>query len=614
MCGIIAYTGNRKALPILLDGLYRLEYRGYDSAGVSVMDGSGTLQRMRATGRVDKLVSLVSDKKINGMCGVAHTRWATHGAPSQANTHPHVDCMGQVHVVHNGIIENHMRLSEALKREGHIFSSETDTEILAHLVERALTAKHHNALLEDAVADALRHVQGSFGIAVISGTEPGKIVVARRGSPILLGIGEGEFFAASDTAALVRYTRRIVHLDDNELGILTPFGYEVRNLRQKPIAKPIEIVKGPLREVEKGGFDHFMAKEIFESPDVIRNAFRGRLLYADGSVKLEAFDNAEDLFNGIERIVISACGTSFYAGLSGKYMLEELAGIPVEVIYASEFRYASVPLTNHTLVIAVSQSGETADTLEAVREAKRKGALTVGIVNVVGSSIAREAGRGVYNYAGPEIGVASTKAFISQLTVFVLIAVWLGRHRNLSVPGGKEILQELQQLPNKAAQILSHSHAIPSLAEKYAGYQNFLYLGRMYSWPTALEGALKLKEISYAHAEGLPAGEIKHGPIALVTDQFPIVIVAPSDRVYEKIVSNIQELTARNGRIIAVATEGNEEIQRMVDDVIFVPRTLPFLTPILSVIPLQLFAYHVARVRGCDIDKPRNLAKSVTVE
>ncbi len=614
MCGIIAYTGKREALPVLLDGLYRLEYRGYDSAGVAVMDAENKIQCVRAAGRVNELASLASQKTIPGYCGIAHTRWATHGAPSVINAHPHTDCGKNIFVVHNGIIENHMHLTEALKRESHVFSSETDTEVLAHLIERVITAKQGSILLEDAVAEALRHVQGSYGIAVIAKSDPGKIVVSRRGSPLLLGVGDGEFFAASDTAALVRYTRRVVYLDDNELGILTPSGYEVRNLRKKPVTKSIELFTGSLQDVEKGGFDHFMAKEIFESPDVIRNALRGRVLYRDGSVKLDALDNASDEFADIQRIVIVSCGTSYYAGLAGKYMLEELTGIPVEVVYASEFRYAFFPLTKHTLVIAVSQSGETADTLEAMREAKRKGALTLGIVNVVGSSIAREAGRGIYNYAGPEISVASTKAFISQLTVFALISIWLGRQRHMSLEAGQEILRELQQLPNKAARILARSSLIAELAEKFAANNNFLFLGRTHNWPTALEGALKLKEVSYVHAEGLAAGEIKHGPIALITEHFPSIVIAPNDSVYEKMVSTIREIKARHGKVIVIATEGNEEIKKIADETFLIPQTLSMLSPILTVIPLQLFAYHVARARGCDIDKPRNLAKSVTVE
>lgn len=614
MCGIISYAGKRKALPILLEGLYRLEYRGYDSAGVAVVEKNGVVRSVRAVGRVEDLASSLSGVDMHGTVGIAHTRWATHGAPSVANAHPHADCKNSVYVVHNGIIENHAHVRSALLREGHIFSSETDSEVLVHLIERALAGHAKSFFLEDAVSEALRHVEGTFGIAVVSAHDADKLVVARRGSPLLLGIGDGEFFAASDSAALVRHTRRIVYLDDNELGILSPEGYEVRNFRHKPVAKAIETLAGSLSDAQKGQHEHFMAKEIHEAPDVIRNALRGRVLYQDGTVKIGALDTLAQKLVGIERIVIPSCGTSFYAGLAGKYMIEELAGIPTEVVHASEFRYAPPPLGAHTLVVAISQSGETADTLEAVREAKRKHAPTLAIVNVVGSSIARETRMGIYNYAGPEIGVASTKAFISQLTVLSLLAVWLGRQHSLSVSDGRSILEELQCLPQKAEVALAASPHVRDLAEVYAGYENFLYLGRKYNWPTALEGALKLKEISYAHAEGYAAGEMKHGPIALVTDTFPTVVIAPSDSVYEKTTSNIQEIKTRKGKIIAVATEGNTEIEKLANHVLYIPKTLEMLTPILAVIPLQLFAYYVAHKRGCDIDKPRNLAKSVTVE
>ncbi|TSC78327.1 MAG: glucosamine--fructose-6-phosphate aminotransferase (isomerizing) [Parcubacteria group bacterium Gr01-1014_29] len=614
MCGIISYAGKRKALPILLEGLYRLEYRGYDSAGVAVVEKNGVVQSVRAVGRVEDLASSLSGVDMHGTVGIAHTRWATHGAPSVANAHPHADCKNSVFVVHNGIIENHNHVRSALLREGHVFSSETDSEVLAHLIERALAGYRKPFFLEDAVSEALRHVEGTFGIAVVSAHDAGKLVVARRGSPLLLGIGDGEFFAASDSAALVRHTRRIVYLDDNELGILSPQGYEVRNFRHKPVAKAIETLVGSLSDAQKGQYEHFMAKEIHEAPDVIRNALRGRVLYHDGTVKIGALDSLAKKSARIERVVIPSCGTSFYAGLAGKYMIEEFAGIPTEVVHASEFRYAPPPLGAHTLVVAISQSGETADTLEAVREAKRKRAPTLAIVNVVGSSIAREAQMGIYNYAGPEIGVASTKAFISQLTVLSLLAVWLGRQHSLSVSTGRSILEELQYLPQKAAVALAAAPRVRELAEIYGAYDNFLYLGRKYNWPTALEGALKLKEISYAHAEGYAAGEMKHGPIALVTDTFPTVVIAPSDSVYEKTISNIQEIKARRGKIIAVATEGNTEIEKLADHILFIPKTIEMLTPILAVIPLQLFAYYVAHKRGCDIDKPRNLAKSVTVE
>jgi len=614
MCGIISYIGKREALPILLDGLYRLEYRGYDSAGVAVVNHDGNVGHIRTTGRVDELASLLAEHPIQGSFGIAHTRWATHGAPSVANAHPHADCKNSVFVAHNGIIENYAHLRAALEREGHKFASETDSEVLAHLIERALVLVGSAGTLDDAVSEALRHVQGTYGIAVVSSRHPEKLVVARRSSPLLLGIGDGEFFAASDSSALLRHTRRIVYLDDNELAVLTPKGYEVRNIRRKPVTKQVELLTGSPADIEKNGHDHFMEKEIHEAPEVLRNAIRGRVLHAEGTAKLSALDASVEKLSQINHIIFLSQGTSYYAGLVGKYMIEELAGIPAEVVYASEFRYAPPPLNEQTLVVAISQSGETADTLEAIREAKRHHVPTLAIVNVVGSSIAREAGMGIYNYAGPEIGVASTKAFISQLAVLSLVAVWFGRQRNLSVSRGREILEELQQLPHKAEKVLSMASRIHTLADGYASHEHFFFLGRKYNWPVALEGALKLKEISYAHAEGYASGEMKHGPIALITSGFPSVVLAPSDSVYEKSVSTIHELKARGGKVLAVATEGNTEIAKIADDVAHIPQTLEILSPILTVIPLQLFAYFIAKKRGCDIDKPRNLAKSVTVE
>ncbi len=614
MCGIISYIGKQEALPILLDGLRRLEYRGYDSAGVAILDPRGKLRSYRAAGRVADLEESLGQKSIAGTVGIAHTRWATHGKPSVQNAHPHLDCTGTVAVVHNGIIENHAHLREALLREGHVFSSDTDSEVLSHLIERSLSRTKTPPPLAEAVTEALLHVQGTYGIAVTSAHHPDSIVAARRGSPLLIGVGEGAFFAASDSAALVQHTRQIIYLDDNELGILSPQGYEVCNLKRKRVAKPIETVTGTIEEVQKGGFDHFMAKEIHEAPEVIRNALRGRVLFQEGTAKFQALDDASNRLHGISRIIIPSCGTSYYAGIVGKYVIEELAGIPVETVHASEFRYAAPPLDRHALVIAVSQSGETADTLEALREAKRKGAQTLAIVNVVGSTIAREAGMGIYNHAGPEIGVASTKSFISQLAVLVLLGLWFGRWRHVSLLYGRRLLQEFSRLPQKAEQTLAAAPQVAALARVYARHEHFLYLGRKYNWPTALEGALKLKEISYAHAEGYAAGEMKHGPIALIDKAFPSVVIALSDSVYEKSVSSIQEIKARGGNVLAIATEGNKEISSLADHILYVPRTLECLSPMLAVIPLQLFAYYVARERECDIDKPRNLAKSVTVE
>ncbi|TSC70841.1 MAG: glutamine--fructose-6-phosphate transaminase (isomerizing) [Parcubacteria group bacterium Gr01-1014_70] len=614
MCGIISYIGKREALPILLDGLYRLEYRGYDSAGVAVIGNDGVAEHVRTAGRVDELASLLSSKNVSGRLGIAHTRWATHGAPTHANAHPHTDCTQNVFVVHNGIIENHAHVRAALQREGHVFISDTDSEVLAHLIERAHAMLGSLATLEDLVSEALRHVEGTYGLAVAHRLSPEKLVVARRSSPLLLGIGDGEYFAASDSSALLKHTRRIVYLDDNELAVLTPGGYDVRNMRHKSVAKPVELLTSSPEDIEKGGYEHFMLKEIHEASDVLKNAMRGRILYEAGTAKLSALDAAANRLRRVRRILFLSQGTSFYAGLVGKYMMEEIAGIPAEVLYASEFRYAPPPLDEHILVIAISQSGETADTLEAVREAHRHRVSTLAIVNVVGSSIAREAGMGIYNYAGPEIGVASTKAFISQLTVLALVSLWFGRQRSLSLSRGKELLEELQRLPQKAEKILATSSHIRHVAEQHASYDNFLFLGRKYNWPVAMEGALKLKEISYAHAEGYASGEMKHGPIALVTPQLPSIVIAPSDSVYEKSVSNIHELKARGGKVIAVATEGNARIASLADHVMHIPQVTEALSPILSVIPLQLFAYYIAKKRGCDIDKPRNLAKSVTVE
>ena len=613
MCGIIAYIGNKDAYPVLLEGLRRLEYRGYDSAGIAVACAGNAIKRLRVAGRVGELASLVQRNVPFGKTGIAHTRWATHGRPTESNAHPHADCQGEVMVVHNGIIENYSHLKEALVREGHTFSSETDSEVLSHLVERELRSKDVHSL-EEAVANTLHRIRGTFGIAVIFAKEPEKIVIAKKGSPVLLGIGDGAFFAASDGAALVQHTRSIVYLGDEELAILRPDGYEVRNMWHMRVAKPIEILEGTVEDAEKGGFSHFMAKEINEIPEVIRNALRGRILFKEGTAKVSALDDLDIRMQSIDRILLTACGTSYYAGLAGKYMIEECSGLPVEVWYASELRYASHTLTPRTLVVAVSQSGETADTLEALREAKRKNAPTLAIVNVVGSSIAREAGAGIYNHAGPEISVASTKAFVSQLAILALFAVWAGRKRNLSLARGQDILREIQQLPRKVEHIFHSIPMIKTVAQTYANNNNFLYVGRKYSWPVALEGALKLKEITYAHAEGYAAGELKHGPLALVTDSFPCVAIALSDSVYEKSISNIQEIKARGGTVIAIASEGDTTISSHANDVLFIPRTLEMLSPLLAVVPLHLFAYYMACERGRDVDKPRNLAKSVTVE
>ncbi|OGF80639.1 glutamine--fructose-6-phosphate aminotransferase [Candidatus Giovannonibacteria bacterium RIFCSPLOWO2_01_FULL_45_34] len=612
MCGIVGYIGKKNALPIVIDGLKKLEYRGYDSAGVALWDGS-RIRSEKTIGRVLALEAKILRKPWAGNSAIAHTRWATHGKPSDRNAHPHTDCTENIFLVHNGIIENYTELKEALTREGHMFSSETDTEVLAHLVERPFLSGN-NIVLEDAVFEALRHVTGTFGIAAIAKSDPSKIVVARRGSPIILGVGDGEYLVASDASAIVEHTKNVVYLQDNEFAVLTPNSLQIYNLAKKILNKPVDKIDWDVAASQKGGFKHFMKKEIFEEPLSLENVLRGRASEA-GGVKLGGLNNLDGKIKNIKRIVIAACGTSYYSGLAGKYYFEELAKIPASVEYASEFRYGNSAVGKGDAVILISQSGETADTLEALREAKKKGALTLGIVNVVGSTIARESDAGVYNHAGPEIGVASTKAFISQLGALLLMAMHFSKIRQTAPDAYIEkIIRELKQLPSKISKILKKDEDIRSLAKKYLKYKNFLYLGRKYNFPVALEGALKLKEISYRYAEGYAAGEMKHGPIALIDDKFPVVVIATKDLVYDKIVSNIEELKARNGKVLAIATEGDEKIARLADDVIFVPQTMEILSSFLSVIPLQLFAYHTADLLELDVDKPRNLAKSVTVE
>ncbi len=613
MCGIVGYIGKRNALPVVIDGLKALEYRGYDSAGVALWDGV-KIKFEKTIGRVAALEEKMSRKPWKGGSAIAHTRWATHGKPSDRNAHPHFDCTKSIFLVHNGIIENFSELKEALLREGHNFDSDTDTEVLAHLIERPFLTAEKKILLEDAVLEGLRHVNGTFGLAVMSKNDPEKIVVARRGSPIILGIGVGEYIVASDASAVVDITKNVVYLHDNEAAVLTPSGVQIFNLSKKILKKQIDTIDWDIARAQKGGFKHFMQKEIFEGPSALENVLRGRLLDG-GGVKLGGIAQIKETLLSARRILILACGTSYYAGLIGKYYFEELAKIPTACEYASEFRYANPAINSETAVILISQSGETADTLEALREAKRKGALTLGIVNVVGSTIARESDAGIYNHAGPEIGVASTKAFISQLGALAMIALFLGKEKNtVSQVLAEKIVKELKGLPNKMRRILEKDAEIRRLAEKYLKHKNFLYLGRKYQFPVALEGALKLKEISYRHAEGYASGEMKHGPIALIDENFPTVALAAKDPIYEKMLSNIQEIKARSGRVLAIATEGDEKILKLADDVIFIPQTLEMLNPILSVIPLQLFAYHTADLLGLDVDKPRNLAKSVTVE
>jgi len=610
MCGIVAYVGKRPCLEILVEGLKRLEYRGYDSAGVAIQNG-GALKVIKAAGKIRELEGRLKRSHAAGTSGIAHTRWATHGAPTDNNAHPHTDQRGRLALVHNGIIENFQVLKSALETEGHTFRTDTDTEVLAQLIEKY---RGHGLKLEEAVRSALADVEGTYGIAVACADEPGVIVGARMGSPLLVGISDDEYFLASDVAAIVDHTRQVVYLDDGEMAVLSPDGFRTATITAEPVSKVVHEVDWDLTQIEKGGFDHFMLKEIFEQPESVRNSMRGRLLPAEGLARLGGLNMSASEMREIRRIIILACGTSWHAGLIGEYMLEEHARIPVEVEYASEFRYRNPIVDAGTAVLVISQSGETIDTRSAMREAQRKGARALGIVNVVGSTIARESDGGVYIHAGPEIGVASTKAFTSQVTVLSLLTLAFGRQREMSLETGVEIARELTAIPGKIEAILATSDKVRCIAEQYVQHNNFIYLGRGYNFPVALEGALKLKEISYIHAEGYPAAEMKHGPIALIDENMPVVFVCTRDAAYEKVMNNMMEVRARKGRIVAIATEGDDDVKTRADHVLYVPRTLPMLQPMLSVVPLQLLAYHMAVLRDCDVDQPRNLAKSVTVE
>jgi len=608
MCGIVGYIGNKHAVPILLEGLHRLEYRGYDSAGIAVIEG-GELCRVRMQGKVNSLALQLAERPFESTIGMGHTRWATHGKPSEANAHPHANGDATIMVVHNGIIENYQTLREQLSARGYRFSSETDTEVVAHLIEDEYTGD-----LTQAVKRALRKVTGTYGLVVMHAHHPREMVAARRGSPMVLGVGDNEMLLASDVAAFLRLTDRVVYLEDDDIVTLKANTYVIDTLADKPVARETERIEWQAEAVELNGFPHYMLKEIMEQPQTIADSLRGRLLPDEGIARLGGLRHEIDSLLHARRIIITACGTSWHSGLIGEYMLEEFVRTPVEVDYASEFRYRDPVLDHDTVVIAVSQSGETADTMAAVREARQKGCKVYGICNVVGSSIARESDAGVYLHCGPEIGVASTKAFTSQVTVLALMTLFLARMKSMSAVKGREMVKELQAIPNKVAQILQTSESIKSIAEQYLYCRNFLYLGRGYNFPVALEGALKLKEVSYIHAEGYPAAEMKHGPIALIDESMPVVFIAIQDSTYEKVLNNIAEVRARQGRVIAVATQGDKEIRHCVDHVIYVPPTLECLTPILTIIPLQLLAYHMAVIRGCDVDQPRNLAKSVTVE
>jgi len=608
MCGIVGYVGPNLANPVLIEGLRRLEYRGYDSAGIAVMNGNG-LETRKAAGKISRLEEALSSSPVEGNTGIAHTRWATHGAPTECNAHPHVDCKGRVAVVHNGIIENSSVLRKQLEAGGHKFVSETDTETLAHLIEEAF-----HGSLEDAVIDALQEVDGTYGIAVISSDDPDKIVAARKGSPLLLGIGDNEFYVASDASAILAHTRDVVYLDDGDVAVLDRNGYHILDERSRRLSKKVSRIDWDLDQIERGGFDHFMLKEIFEQGASIENTMRGRLLDDEGTSKLGGINLSDEELLQFDNVVITACGTSWHSALIGEHMLEEMARIPVEVEYASEFRYRNPIINDRTLCIVISQSGETADTLAAMREAKNRGAFTYGIVNVVGSSIARESDGGIYVHAGPEIGVASTKAFTCQVIALLLFTLKLARLRNLSVVRGREIIEAMRALPGQIQKILDSAPRIEDLAEEFKDSTNFLYLGRGYNFPTALEGALKLKEISYIHAEGYPAAEMKHGPIALIDDKMPVVFITPHDSVFDKVVSNVQEVKARGARVIAITTGDEPSLDGKIDYELRIPPTIEMLIPVLAVVPLQLLAYYIAVKRGANVDQPRNLAKSVTVE
>ncbi|HVZ40177.1 MAG TPA: glutamine--fructose-6-phosphate transaminase (isomerizing) [Candidatus Kapabacteria bacterium] len=609
MCGIVGYIGPEEALPVLMNGLKRLEYRGYDSAGVATIDGGLTIGKK--VGKVTELEKLIAANPPGGTVGIGHTRWATHGEPNDINAHPHTDQFGEIALIHNGIIENYATIKKTLESDGYVFRTQTDTEVLVQLI-RAFYDKGNS--LERAFRLALKSVVGTYGVAMISTIEPDRIYAARNGSPLAIGIGDGEYILASDASAIVQHTRHVTYLTDGEMAILERDKYTTKTIDDIPVTKEIEEITFDIGELEKGGYEHFMLKEIFEQPDTIRNAMRGRLQRDESTVRLGGLRTVTEKLRDARRIIIVACGTSWHSALVGEYMFEQLAGIPTEVEYASEFRYRDPVIFKDDLVIAISQSGETADTLAALREAKRRGATAIGIVNVVGSTIARETEAGVYAHAGPEIGVASTKAFTSQLMVLALMTVKLARMRRMGAAEGAQILKAFEELPAKIEETLAHAEQVRAIAHTYAGARNFLYLGRGYNFPVALEGALKLKEISYIHAEGYPAAEMKHGPIALIDENMPVVFVVPDDDIYEKVISNIQEVRARSGRVIAIATEGDERIESLAEHVIYVPRTLPFLAPIINVLPLQLLSYYIAVERGCNVDQPRNLAKSVTVE
>lgn len=622
MCGIVAYVGKAEAVPFLVGGLRRLEYRGYDSAGVATLVPGRQFAIAKSTGRIDRLEQRIRGNPPVGKTGIGHTRWATHGAATDANAHPHIGGNGAVAVVHNGVIENYQRLKQRLECEGYVFRSATDTEVIAHLIDSCLKRQSglDGAKLQDyeplvhTVREALSQLHGTYGLAVLFRDWPEVIVAARLGSPLIVGVGDGEHFLASDASPLAGYTDRIVYLADHEIAVLTADSLRVIHRDHGRVSHNVHVLDIQADDVKLGGYPHYMLKEIFEQPESLRNAMRGRLDFDSATAKFGGLNLPPQQLAAVRRLVMTACGTSWHAGLVGEYQIETLARIPVEVEYASELRYRNPPIEQNTLVFAITQSGETADTLAALREMKRKGCPTLAICNVVGSTIAQESDGGIYLHAGPEVGVASTKAFSSQCAVLAMLALHFGRLHHLTFDAGMKIIEQLQALPDKVQRALESNDEIRRIAQKYCEAENFLYLGRQFNFPTALEGALKLKEISYVHAEGYPAAEMKHGPIALVDRHTPSVFLMPQGYVYDKVLANVQEIKARGGPVIAVVCEGDGQVRSLADDVIEIPAVEDFLQPIVSIIPLQLLAYHIAVARGCDVDKPRNLAKSVTVE
>ena len=626
MCGIVGYVGPREATDFLVSGLRRLEYRGYDSSGVATLTGSGSISVTKSTGRIDQLVELLGEQPALGTLGIGHTRWATHGPATNENAHPHIGGDGIVAVVHNGVVENYRPLKDRLIEKGYQFKSATDTEVVAHLIAEsyaqvkedggkngAAPGDDYEALIV-AVRAAVAQLKGTYGLVVVFRDFPEVMIAAKVGSPLVVGVGEGEHFVASDAATLIGHTEQIVYLDDHELAVITADSLKVDHRDTGRIKHRVHALEMQSTEVDLGGYEHYMLKEIYEQPESIENAMRGRLNEDNATAVFGGLNLTPQQLRRVRRIVMTACGTSWHSGLVGEYMIEEIARIPVEIEYVSELRYRNPPMDDETLLFAITQSGETADTLAALREMKRKGHPSMAICNVVGSSIANEADGGIYLHAGPEIGVASTKAYTSQCTVMALLALYFGRLNHLGYDAGRRIIDELHELPDKVRQALDTNNRVREVAEKYAGCDNFLYLGRQFNFPTALEGALKLKEISYIHAEGYPAAEMKHGPIALVDEHTPSVFVMPHGSVYDKVMANVEEIKARGGPVIAIVGEGNTEVAKLADDVITVPHVETFLQPIVTVIPLHLLSYHIALIRGCDVDRPRNLAKSVTVE